>query len=86
MKDEAVILHQGCWWKGWGVKDEAVILHRGCWWKGWGVKDEAVILHRGSFRRECGKGLGCHPSQCWWKEGRWSSFTGVLLEGMGGEG
>ena len=29
MKD-AVILHQGCWWKGWGVKDEAVILHSNC--------------------------------------------------------
>ena len=33
------------------------------------MKDEAVIL-----RRECGEGLGCHPSQ------------GVLVEGMGGEG
>ena len=30
MKDEAVILHQGCWWKGLRVKDEAVILHREC--------------------------------------------------------
>ena len=56
------------------LRHEAVILHRGCWWKGWGVKDEAVILHRGSFGRECGEGLGCHPSQ------------GGLVEGMGGEG
>ena len=55
------------------MKDEAHPSHL-CWWKGWGVKDEAVILHRGSFRRECGEGLGCHPSQ------------GVLVEGLGGEG
>ena len=39
-----------------------------------GGEGEAVILHRGSFRRECGEGLGCHPSQ------------GVVVEGMGGEG
>ena len=38
------------------------------------MKDEAVILHRGSFGRECGEGLGCHPSQ------------GVLVEETGGEG
>ena len=46
------------------------------------MKEEAVILHRGSFRRECGEGLGCHPSQgCWWK-GSGVKDEAVILHGL----